>query len=85
MRTAHLPRLVDVDRDLEGGADRPDADGFGNVCSNGTFSKIAGPGVRVGWVEGTDKFTYGVSQTANEETAAPQPPAAPPRTSPPPT
>ncbi|KAK0255882.1 hypothetical protein B0A54_11143 [Friedmanniomyces endolithicus] len=63
MRTAHLPRLVDVDRDLEGGADRPDADGFGNVCSNGTFSKIVGPGVRVGWVEGTDKFTYGVSQT----------------------
>ncbi|KAK0937509.1 Valine--pyruvate aminotransferase [Friedmanniomyces endolithicus] len=62
MQTAHLPRLVDIDRDLEGGADRPDADGFGNACSNGTFSKIVGPGVRVGWVEGTDKFTYGVSQ-----------------------
>ncbi|KAK0354063.1 Valine--pyruvate aminotransferase [Friedmanniomyces endolithicus] len=67
MRTAYLPRLVDIDRDLEGGADRPDADGFGNACANGSFSKIVGPGVRVGWVEGTDKFTYG-------------PPAAPHRT-----
>lgn len=63
MKTAHLPRLVDVDRSIDGGAEREDADGFGNACSNGTFSKIAGPGIRVGWVEGTKKFAYGISQT----------------------
>ncbi|KAK3671300.1 Valine--pyruvate aminotransferase [Recurvomyces mirabilis] len=58
MKTAHLPRLVDIDRELDGNA----GDGFGNTCSNGSFSKIVGPGVRVGWVEGTEKFAYGVSQ-----------------------
>ncbi|KAK5726025.1 Valine--pyruvate aminotransferase [Elasticomyces elasticus] len=62
MQVAHLPRLVDLDRDLEGGAERKDADGFGNACANGSFSKIVGPGVRVGWVEGTEKFAYAVSQ-----------------------
>ena len=63
MKTAHLPRLVDVDRDLDYGAEKIHADGFGNACSNGSFSKLIGPGVRVGWMEGTEKFAYGVSQT----------------------
>jgi len=56
---AVLPRLVDVDRVLE---PAPGPDDFGNAFSNGSFSKIAGPGIRTGWAEGTPKFVYGLSQ-----------------------
>ena len=56
---ALLPRLVDVDRTLE---PTPTQDSFGNAMSNGSFSKIAGPGVRTGWSEASPKFTYGLSQ-----------------------
>lgn len=55
---AHLPRMVDVDRYLPGAAD----DGFGNIVSNGTFSKISGPGVRCGWVEAIPKLAFLLSQ-----------------------
>jgi DNA-binding transcriptional MocR family regulator len=61
--TVRLPRLVDIDQSLDGGAERCTADGFGNVCSNGSFSKIVGPGVRVGWVQGSRKFIHGVAST----------------------
>ncbi|RDL39983.1 uncharacterized protein BP5553_04323 [Venustampulla echinocandica] len=57
--TALLPRLVDVDRTLD---PIPSQDGFGNTVSNGSFSKIAGPGTRTGWAEASPKFTYGLSQ-----------------------
>ncbi|KAL5330120.1 hypothetical protein ACEPPN_003645 [Leptodophora sp. 'Broadleaf-Isolate-01'] len=56
---ALLPRLVDLDRTLE---PIPSEGSFGNAMSNGSFSKIAGPGVRTGWSESTPKFTYGLSQ-----------------------
>jgi DNA-binding transcriptional MocR family regulator len=57
--TACQPRLVDVDRYLDGGP----ADEFGNAISNGSFSKIIGPGLRTGWAEATPKFVFGLSQT----------------------
>lgn len=59
LNKALLPRLVDVDRTMD---PVPPADSFGNAMSNGSFSKIAGPGVRTGWAEATPKFTYGLSQ-----------------------
>ncbi|KAH8893297.1 PLP-dependent transferase [Thozetella sp. PMI_491] len=48
------PRLVDIDRELEGGSY------WGNSVSNGSFSKIVAPGVRVGWLEGSIAFVNGL-------------------------
>jgi DNA-binding transcriptional MocR family regulator len=59
LNKAILPRLVDIDREME---PKPSADSFGNAVSNASFSKIAGPGVRTGWAEATSKFIYGLSQ-----------------------
>lgn len=51
-------RLVDIDRHLDGGP----IDEWGNAVSNGSFSKLLGPGVRTGWAEATEKFSFGLSQ-----------------------
>ncbi|PBP19226.1 hypothetical protein BUE80_DR009861 [Diplocarpon rosae] len=56
---ALLPRIVDLDQTLE---PVPPPDSFGNAMSNGSFSKIAGPGVRTGWAEASPTFVYGLSQ-----------------------
>ncbi|KAL4973397.1 pyridoxal phosphate-dependent transferase [Aspergillus desertorum] len=56
--TALHPRLVDIDRYLDGGP----KDEWGNVVSNGSFSKLIGPGIRTGWAEGSEKIAYGISQ-----------------------
>ncbi|KAL1898988.1 Valine--pyruvate aminotransferase [Ceratocystis pirilliformis] len=59
----YLPRLCDID--LAMGFSPQDPGKFGYAISNGSFSKIAGPGCRTGWVEASPAFSYGLSQTGS--------------------
>ncbi|KAJ5267196.1 Pyridoxal phosphate-dependent transferase major region subdomain 1 [Penicillium angulare] len=52
-------RLVDIEQTLDNGP----TDSFGNVVSNGSFSKLIGPGCRIGWAQGTESFIFGLSET----------------------
>ncbi|ROW09531.1 hypothetical protein VMCG_02345 [Cytospora schulzeri] len=64
-----LPRLSDIDFSLgpsgHDGPSRADGKWFGHAVSNGSFSKIVGPGIRTGWVEGTQDFAFGLAQTGS--------------------
>ena len=50
------PRLVDLDRATGS------IDSWGNSISNGSFSKIIAPGVRVGWTEASAKMILRLSR-----------------------
>lgn len=60
---ALLPRLVDIDLAMDKAEDDPQ--GFGYAISNGSFSKLAGPGIRTGWCEGSRAFAFGLAQTGS--------------------
>ncbi|KAI2609130.1 PLP-dependent transferase [Hypoxylon fragiforme] len=49
------PRLIDLDRQMPGTSE------WGNAVSNGSFSKLVAPGLRVGWCEAMPRFIYAIS------------------------
>lgn len=65
LSTSVLPRLVDIDTQMGPSRHDPPGQHFGHAISNGSFSKLVGPGMRTGWVDATPDFALGVAQTGS--------------------
>ena len=59
-KIATPPRMVDIDRSLP--QLQSDPHHFGHTLSNGSFSRIIAPGMRIGWVDASPALTNALSE-----------------------